>query len=141
MKTLDPARIEADFGHALAARLSQTTRDIPIDIAERLRAARERALAKRKVFRLQLVSGLQVVGHGQAGLHGPDSHLGLWGRVAAFIPLLVLIAGLLAVSFFQEEQRAAEMAAVDAELLGDELPPAAFTDPGFAHFLSTARRD
>ena len=141
MRKLDSARIEANFGHALTARLNESTRDIPVDIAERLRAARERALAKRRVFRLQLVSGLQMVGNGSAGLHAPDSHLGLWGRIAAFIPLLVLIAGLLAVSFFQEEQRAAEMAAVDAELLVDELPPAAFTDPGFAHFLSTARRD
>lgn len=141
MKTPDPARIEAEFARTLTARLSQSTHTLPLDITERLRAARERALSKRKVIRLQLVSGLQMVGNGQAALHAPDGSPGLWGRIAAFIPLLVLIAGLLAVSFFQEEQRAAEMAAVDAELLADELPPSAFTDPGFIHFLNTARRD
>jgi hypothetical protein len=31
--------------------------------------------------------------------------------------------------------RASEIAAVDAELLTDELPPAAYTDPGFLQFL------
>jgi hypothetical protein len=30
---------------------------------------------------------------------------------------------------------------VDAELLADDLPPAAYTDPGFVHFLTTNRRD
>ena len=30
---------------------------------------------------------------------------------------------------------------IDTELLTDELPPAAYTDPGFVHFLSINRRD
>ena len=29
----------------------------------------------------------------------------------------------------------------DVELLADELPPEAYTDPGFAHFLSISRRE
>lgn len=140
MTTPDSHRLEERLGRAIAARLSEATFNLPNDISERLKAARMQALSKRKVIRLQLVSGLQLAGSGQAALQAPDS-TGLWGRIAAFIPLLVLIAGLLGVSIFQEEQRAAEMAAVDAELLADELPPAAFTDPGFVHFLNTARRD
>ncbi len=141
MKTHDLMRFEAQFGRAVAARLSESTQKIPGDISERLRAARERALSKRKVIRLQLVSGLQLAGNTHATLQAPDSPQGFWNRIAAFVPVLVLVVGLLAVSFFQEHQRAAEMAAVDAELLVDELPPSAYADPGFVHFLNTSRRD
>ena len=38
----------------------------------------------------------------------------------------------------QVDNRANELAAeVDAALLTDDLPPAAYTDPGFAQFLKT----
>lgn len=141
MKTPHQNRLEADIGRAVAARLSESTRSIPGDIAERLRAARERALSKRKVIRLQFVSGLQLAASANAPLSLPDFPQGWWSRIGALIPLLALVCGLLALEFVQDEQRAAELAAVDAELLVDELPPAAFTDPGFVHFLNSARRD
>lgn len=141
MKTPHQTRLEAEIGRAVAARLSESTRSIPSDISERLRAARERALAKRKVIRLQFVSGLQLAANTNSPLSLPEFPQGLWSRIAAFIPLLALVFGLLALEFVKDEQRAAELAEVDAELLADELPPAAFTDPGFVHFLSTARRD
>jgi hypothetical protein len=38
---------------------------------------------------------------------------------------------------FQNEYRANEIAQVDAELLIDDLPPAAYTDPGFLVFLKS----
>jgi hypothetical protein len=41
----------------------------------------------------------------------------------------------------QEQRRVDELAEVDVELLADDLPPAAFTDPGFVHFLTTNRRE
>ena len=34
-----------------------------------------------------------------------------------------------------DEYRANEIAEVDAALLTDDLPPTAYTDPGFVHFL------
>jgi hypothetical protein len=49
---------------------------------------------------------------------------------------LALVAGLLAIDVLQEQNRADELAEVDAELLTDDLPPEAFTDPGFMRFLS-----
>jgi hypothetical protein len=55
--------------------------------------------------------------------------------VASVLPLVALVAGLVAISVWQEEDRTAEVADVDAALLTDELPPAAYTDPGFAQFL------
>jgi hypothetical protein len=35
----------------------------------------------------------------------------------------------------QNEHRSIELASIDAELLTDDLPPDAYTDPGFLVFL------
>ena len=55
--------------------------------------------------------------------------------LATAAALVALVAGLVTISVWQEEGRTAEVADVDAALLTDELPPAAYTDPGFAQFL------
>jgi hypothetical protein len=60
--------------------------------------------------------------------------------VAAFVPLLALVAGLMAVYVLEADNRAQELADIDAALLTDDLPPVAYTDSGFAQFLK-ARRD
>lgn len=62
---------------------------------------------------------------------------GWWRRVGAVIPLIALVLGLIAIRNVQENNHAREEAEVDAALLTDDLPPAAFTDPGFAQFLKT----
>jgi hypothetical protein len=48
---------------------------------------------------------------------------------------LALIAGLISINLIQNDNRANDLAEVDAALLTDDLPTAAFTDPGFAQFL------
>lgn len=134
------ASYQDQLGRNIAARLSDTTHDLPNDISERLKAARMHALAKRNVVRLQTATVVNVQG-GAATLNAGDFGGGLWSRLGAVIPLLALVAGLLTIAVVQEQQRAKEMADVDAELLTDDLPPAAYTDPGFAHFLSINRHD
>jgi hypothetical protein len=47
------------------------------------------------------------------------------------------VAGLIVITTLQEDNRTDELAEVDAALLTDDLPPAAYTDPGFAQFLKT----
>lgn len=127
-------------GRNIAARLSDTTHSLPNDISERLKAARMQALAKRHIVKLQTATSVNVQG-GAATLNAGGFDGGLWSRLGAVIPLLALVAGLLTIAVVQEQQRTNEIADVDAELLTDELPPAAYTDPGFAHFLSINRRD
>jgi hypothetical protein len=58
-------------------------------------------------------------------------------RVLIGWALLALVAGLLFINSIQNEDRARELAEVDVALLTDELPPAAFSDPGFLQFLKT----
>ena len=45
------------------------------------------------------------------------------------------MVGLVSISQWQADERADAIAEVDAALLTDELPTAAYTDPGFRQFL------
>ncbi|CDS55063.1 Probable transmembrane protein [Polaromonas sp. CG9_12] len=56
------------------------------------------------------------------------------------LPLIALVTGLLVINTFQSDNRTQELAEVDAALLTDDLPPAAFADPGFVQFLKTRRQ-
>jgi len=127
------------LGRAIAARLQANANDVPHDVAQRLKAARVLALSRRHVAVAAAASA--QVSSGTAALLGGPEHLGWWGRLGSVLPLLALVAGLLAIGVVQEEQRAREIAEVDAALLVDELPPAAFADPGFTRFLHSNQND
>jgi Protein of unknown function (DUF3619) len=58
-----------------------------------------------------------------------------WQRAAAVLPLLVLLSGLVAIDHWQSREQVMAAADIDAQLLADDLPPAAYSDPGFAEFL------
>lgn len=130
-------RLQDQFGRQVASRLSASTAELPHDITERLRAARTQALARRKLASMQTATTVSVSG-GQASLGG-DERQGLWVRIASVLPLIALVAGLIAIHVVQNERRASEVAEVDAALLTDDLPPAAYADPGFAQFLKTGQ--
>jgi hypothetical protein len=122
------------LGRAIAARLSESSNGLPHDISERLRAARAQAVAKRKIVTVQTASVVVRTG-GEAALQFGGFEGGWWNRIASLLPLLALVAGLISIAVLQEDLRAREVAEVDSELLTDELPPAAYVDPGFAQYL------
>ena len=125
------------FGRRVAARLDAATLELPHDITERLRAARVQALSRRKVVALGEARAVQVSG-GQATLGGDQRQGWGWGyRLATALPLVALVAGLVAIHMVQSDSRAQELAEVDAALLTDDLPPAAYADPGFVQFLKS----
>jgi hypothetical protein len=111
-------------GRRIATRLLDSADHLPNDISERLQQA----------------SAISVQG-GVASLQmgGDENHT--WNFIASLLPLLALIVGLMAISVLQDRDRASEIADVDAELLSDVLPPSAYADPGFIHFLAVHRRD
>ena len=124
------------FGLRIAARLSDAAEDLPYDISERLRASRAQALGKRKIAITQTATQVALSG-GAGTLTFGNDHLSWWDRIAATVPLLALIFGLIAINVIQNDRRANEIAEIDAALLTDDLPPAAYADPGFAQFLNT----
>ena len=129
------------FGAHVAQRLSEASNELPHDICERLRAARVQAVEKRKWVMAQGASDLFHNSHSgtlTAG-HGHD-HSSWWNRLGALGLLLTLVLGLFAIEVIQDELGARELADVDAALLTDDLPPAAYLDAGFAQFLKINHR-
>jgi hypothetical protein len=122
------------LGKMIAARLSEGAETLPHDVSERLKVGRAQALAKRKIVNLQ-TSGEVTVSGGELALNLGGREDGLWNRIASFLPLLALVAGLISIGVLQDDLRASEVAEVDTELLTDDLPPSAYVDPGFAQYL------
>ncbi len=130
--------IQDRYGLKVAARLSEAADAMPHDISERLRIARMQALGKRKVAQTRMAS--QLVASGNTGtLSFGDDDAKWWNRIASALPLIALIMGLIAINIIQDDNRAKELAEVDSALLTDDLPPAAYTDPGFLQFLKSGR--
>jgi Protein of unknown function (DUF3619) len=133
-----PEDAQDQFGRRLVARLSEASDRVPHDISERLRVARVQALAKRKKLQPLLVSQVSASGS-TATLHFDNERIGAWGRLASLLPLVALLVGLVTINQVQNDRRANEVAEVDSALLTDDLPPAAYVDPGFAQFLKAGK--
>ena len=135
MTTQDLTLQQDALGRQLAQALTLHSADLSHDVSERLRFARQQALAARKPEVAPALLGMRQ-SNGSLTLAGPPSEgLNLWNILGSALPLVALVVGLVAVSWINRENTVAELAAIDSALLVDELPPAAYTDPGFAQFL------
>lgn len=125
-----------EFAKRITARLASAETDLPYDITERLRAARARAVQDRKQP-VAFVSSNASIAMGGQNMSLGERPPGFWGKFAATLPLAALLLGLFFIQSIQGERRVSELAEIDSALLTDDLPPAAYADPGFAHFLKT----
>ena len=126
------------FALKIAARLSDGCDELPHDISERLRIARAQAVAKRKTPSDHSVA-LPLGATPAATLGTLEEHVSGWNRVGAALTVLTLVLGLVAIHSTQNDRIAQEMAKLDAALLTDDLPLAAYADPGFSQFLKASR--
>lgn len=139
---------------ALLARqaLDGAAEHLPWRVTHRLATAREAALAH--LPRTQAASlaapvrtpvlhpaqPVLVCGPGQGQLRaggngsGRPPRLG-WRIAGVVVPLCIVIAGLFGISQWTSSKRADDLAAVDAAVLADEVPIAAYADRGFGVFL------
>ena len=131
--------LEARFGVRVASLLGEGAAPTAPDISERLRFAREQALASAQAARrqTQLATAPVVVGRGNSATLANPS--GWWVKVGSALPLALLVLGLMGIARAHDKAQIAAVAEVDAELLSDALPPAAYSDPGFAEYLKTSR--
>ncbi|MBI5927162.1 MAG: DUF3619 family protein [Aquabacterium sp.] len=100
------------------------------------------------------VAGLSAAGAGGAGQnsnwnesryarasdHGRrlDDSPPSWGwRLASLLPVIALVAGLWGIHRYYKQEQVQAATDVDMALLTDDLPPAAYSDPGFVEFLKT----
>lgn len=108
---------------------------LPHDIEQRLRFARERAVTEAAAQRRRAAQAGAVFGTpgSAAVLAGPP----WWQKLASALPLVVLVCGLVLIQQSKNAGQIDAAAEIDTILLADELPPAAYTDPGFAEFLKS----
>ena len=124
------------LGRRLAAHLDQANQTLAYDITERLRAARMRAVASRKVSQVEWQSAAEVQAqNGVLSLKPGHKFQAVYQTMVSLLPLVCLAAGLVFLYDFHNDQSASELAEVDSSLLIDDLPPQAYADPAFAHFL------
>jgi Protein of unknown function (DUF3619) len=140
MSRLPPSHVdavEARVALRIAGRLSERADSVPHDIAERLRVARMQAVDRARVLRK--LSAAPAAHHNQGGTLTVSGGPPWWLRLASLAPLALLVAGLLLIqhSYLNQQIRAA--AEIDEALLTDDLPPQAYSDPGFAEFLKSPR--
>lgn len=117
---------EAQFANKIRHILNQGTQlDRPT--LERLRAARERALAVQKPEH-ELALAWAVGAFGRFG--------GLGGfSLRVLLPVALLLTSAAALYGWQQGQSLAEVEEIDAELLTDDLPIDALLDHGFEAWL------
>ncbi|MFL6673493.1 MAG: DUF3619 family protein [Massilia sp.] len=117
--------------HALNENLDK----LPASTTQRLAAARAQALSRKKADApARQLERRPVFNFG--ALFSPS---GL-GRIGVVVPLLALVAGLAGVYQYEQQQRIAELAELDAAVLSDELPLTAYLDHGFNAYLASQQR-
>lgn len=131
------ASIEGRLAVRLAGAISLRSQALPHDISERLRFGREQALARARATRQQAAGGDTVVGVSRAGAASLGRFLPWGQRFASVLPLVVLVSGMLMIERWNSREQVLAAAEIDTQLLSDTLPPAAYSDPGFAEFLKS----
>lgn len=121
---------EQQFGNKIRLVLNQGLR-LNAGASERLRAAREQALARQRP-------------EPAPALAWADNVVGLfdgWGGLSlkVFLPVALVTAALAGIYSWQQNQRAAEVEELDARLLTDDLPIDAYLDRGFQNWLKKQR--
>jgi hypothetical protein len=119
--------LQARFALRVTTRLNEGSQALAPDIGERLRFAREQALTRARATGAPTPRGRSDA----AGKSGTA----WWWKLAATLPVIALVAGLILIQDSQADTQIAAAAAVDAALLSDDLPPNAYRDAGFAEFL------
>ena len=127
----DKAMNERQFGNKVRQALNRGLARVDSTTAERLRAARERALARQRMELSPAMAWADSVAGSVGGWPGMA-----W-RVLVPAALLALLLG--AGQYWQSSQRAAEIEEIDAQLRTDDLPIDAYLDRGFQNWLRQQR--
>ncbi|WP_321840264.1 DUF3619 family protein [Paraburkholderia bannensis] len=134
---------ELEFVQGMRRALDESAASLPSATTARLTAARKAALARKKAEPVLVrVPSLAAAGAGagMAALPGglPLRRRSALARFALAWPLAALVAGLFAIAYFEDQQRTAELADIDAAMLSDDLPLTAYLDHGFNAYLTRA---
>jgi len=134
---------ELEFARQVRRALDENAASIPPATVDRLAAARHAALARKKPETVSApVFAPALAGAGMPGglSHGelPQRRRSPLRRFALAWPLAALVVSLVGIAYWEDQQRTAELADIDAAMLSDDLPLNAYLDHGFNAYLSRA---
>jgi hypothetical protein len=127
---------DINLAYKLRHALNENLDALPASTTERLAAARALALSRKKA---DAPAAPAKAGRRFFDLGFHLSGVGL-GRLGVAIPLLALVFGLGGLYQYEQQQRIAELAELDAAVLADELPLTAYLDHGFNAYLESQQR-
>jgi hypothetical protein len=140
---------ENDFALKIVRALDENASNIAPAAADRLAAARRAAIARKKPAKVAVAApaftpvfagaGATLSAGGPMGDGEPASRRGLFARLGGLglvWPLAALAIGIAGIAYFEDQQRKAELADIDAAMLSDSLPLDAYLDHGFNAYLT-----
>ena len=117
---------EQHFAYKIRLHLNRGLHELRPQTADRLLAARQRALAnQRQAVRQSVLASVGGFVHYQ--FENP--------RLRQAVGALALLLSVVGSTYWIADQRVAELGEIDSALLADELPISAFTDIGFDAWL------
>lgn len=119
---------QEQFARQICHVLNQGTADLDHGIAERLRAARERALLRQQVAAYSPA----IVSAGGTAILGSDDEK---HPLRMLLAMLALLLGVSLAYYWNGFSQASDNAVIDTALLADDLPPNAYLDKGFQAWL------
>ena len=123
---------DLNFAYKVRHALNEKLDTLPAATTERLASARKLAVSRKKS-----ANPLRVAQRALAGGAGALSSSFSWmTRVSVAVPLMALVIGLGGIYHYEQQQRIAEIAELDAAVLSDELPLTAYLDHGFNAYLA-----
>lgn len=138
-----PETKELEFAGKIRRALDESVAAVPAATLDRLADARRLALARKKPETVAAPAFVPVFAHAGAAFETPRSgekrRLSPLGRLLRVWPIVALVGGVALIAYWENLQRAAELADIDAAMLSDELPLNAYLDHGFNAYLSRAR--
>ena len=136
-----PETKELEFARQVRRALDENAASIAPATVDRLAAARHAALARKKpetVSAPVVVPAFAGMPAGMPQVELPSRRRSPLRRFALAWPLAALVVSLVGIAYWEDQQRTAELADIDAAMLSDDLPLNAYLDHGFNAYLSRA---
>lgn len=126
---------DINLAYKIRHALNENLDALPASTTDRLAAARARALSRKKPDAAPAKPGKRPLFDLGSLFTGPAL-----ARIAVVAPMLALVIGMGGVYEYEQQQRLAAMAEVDAAVLADELPLTAYLDQGFNAYVESQQR-
>lgn len=127
---------DINLAYKIRHALNENLDTLPASTTDRLAAARALALSRKKPDALRRAQpAKRPLFDIKALFTGPAL-----ARIAVAVPMLALVIGMGGVYEYEQQQRLAALAEVDAAVLADELPLTAYLDQGFNAYVESQQR-